>query len=120
MRNVLVVYRILYGTDYLERSIRSVLAGADQVFVGYSNEPWSRPKPFTDIREVEVSPREVIDQYFDDKVTAAYYHYDTPRNQFRLLRMEAIKYLEEHYITVFMEPDMVWAPGYFEKFIDEF
>jgi len=39
MRNVLVVYRILYGTDYLERSIRSVLAGADRVFVGYSNEP---------------------------------------------------------------------------------
>ena len=94
MRNVLVVYRILYGTDYLERSIRSVLAGADQVFVGYSNEPWSRPKPFTDVREIEVSPREVVDEYFEDKVTAAYYHYDTPRNQFRLLRMEAIKYLE--------------------------
>ena len=69
MRNVLVVYRILYGTDYLERSIRSVLAGSDQVFVGYSNEPWSRPKPFADIREIEVSPREVIDQHFDDKVT---------------------------------------------------
>ena len=49
MRNVLVVYRILYGTDYLERSIRSVLAGSDQVFVGYSYEPWTRPKPFTDI-----------------------------------------------------------------------
>ena len=120
MRNVLVVYRILYGTDYLERSIRSVLAGADQVFVGYSKEPWSRPKPFTDIREIEISPREVIDQHFDDKVVAGYYHYDTPRNQFRLLRMEAIRYLEEYYITVFMEPDMVWAPGYFEKFIDEF
>ena len=96
MRNVLVVYRILYGTDYLERSIRSVLAGADRVFVGYSNEPWSRPKPFTDVREIEVSPKEVGDQYFDDQVVANFYHYDTPRNQFKLLRHEAIKYLEDY------------------------
>ena len=46
---IYVIYRILYGTDFLERSMRSVYDEADRIFVGYSSEPWSKPKNFPKI-----------------------------------------------------------------------
>ena len=41
MKDLIVIYRILYGTDFLERSIRSVVDVADRVCVYFSTQPWS-------------------------------------------------------------------------------
>ena len=62
---IYVIYRILYGTDFLERSMRSVYDETDKIFVGYSTEPWSKPVNFPKITDIEQSPVEVIWDNFD-------------------------------------------------------
>ena len=119
---ILVVYRILYGTDFLERSIRSVYDAADKIFVGYSSEPWSRPVNFPNIRNIEQSPPDVIEKYFDlseDKITNFSYQLNTPKGEFNFLYNEAVNSLEKPEIVVFMEPDMIWSPGVFKSFVEE-
>ena len=123
---ILVVYRILYGTDFLERSMRSVYDGADKIFVGYSSEPWSRPVNFPNIRDIEQSPPDVIEKYFDlleGKIGSSNHQYNTPKGEFNLLYKKALDlfYLknEPPTLTIFMEPDMVWAPGVFKNFVKE-
>ena len=119
---ILVVYRILYGTDFLERSMRSVYDGADKIFVGYSSEPWSRPVNFPNIRDIEQSPPDVIENHFDlskGKITIFSHQLNTPKGEFNFLYNEAVNSLEKPEIVVFMEPDMVWAPRVFKSFVEE-
>ena len=82
---IYVIYRILYGTDFLERSMRSVYNVADRIFVGYSTEPWSKPKNFPKITDIEQSPVKVIKDNFDKndkKIKVFSHHLDTPKGQF--------------------------------------
>ena len=85
---IYVIYRILYGTDFLERSMRSVYDEADKIFVGYSSEPWSRPVNFPNIRDIEQSPVDVIHKHFDlskGKITVFNYQQTTPKGEFKYL-----------------------------------
>ena len=119
---ILVVYRILYGTDFLERSMRSVYDGADKIFVGYSSEPWSRPINFPNIRDIEQSPVDVIHKHFDlseGKITVFNQQQTTPKGEFNYLHSWAVDLLGKPEVVVFMEPDMVWAPGVFKSFVEE-
>ena len=120
---ILVVYRILYGTDFLERSMRSVYDGADKIFVGYSSEPWSRPVNFPNIRDIEQSPTDVIKKYFDlseGKITLFRQQQTTPKGEFNYLYSWAVDLLKgKPDVVVFKEPDMVWGPGVFKSFIEE-
>ena len=119
---ILVVYRILYGTDFLERSIRSVYDGADKIFVGYSSEPWGRPINFPNIRDIEQSPVDVIHKHFDlseGKITVFNQQQTTPKGEFNYLHSWAVDLLGKPEVVVFMEPDMVWAPGVFKSFVEE-
>ena len=123
---ILVVYRILYGTDFLERSIRSVYDAADKIFVGYSTEPWSKPQNFPLITDIEKSPPDVVKEYFDlteGKIEISNHQFNTPQGEFNFLHEKAIDlfYLrnEPPTLTVFMEPDMIWAPGVFKSFVEE-
>ena len=119
---ILVIYRILYGTDFLERSVRSVYNEADHVWIGYSTEPWSKPKGFPDIRDIEESPIKTIEDNFnltEGKITLFYHHVDTPRGQFNYLYDQATYEKGIPTIVVFMEPDMVWAPGMFKTFMEQ-
>ena len=119
---ILVVYRILYGTDFLERSMRSVYDEADKIFVGYSSEPWSRPANFPDIRDIEQSPVDVIHKHFDlseGKIMVMSQQQTTPAGEFNYLYSWAVDLLGKPEVFVFMEPDMVWAPGVFKNFIEE-
>ena len=119
---ILVVYRILYGTDFLERSMRSVYDGADKIFVGYSSEPWSRPVNFPNIRDIEQSPVDVIHKHFDlseGKIMVMNQQQTTPKGEFNYLYSWAVDLLGKPDLVVFMEPDMVWAPGVFKSFVEE-
>ena len=119
---ILVVYRILYGTDFLERSMRSVYDVTDKIFVGYSSEPWSRPVNFPNIRDIEQSPVDVIHKHFDlseGKITVFSQQQTTPKGEFNYLYSWAVDLLGKPEVVVFMEPDMVWAPGVFKNFIEE-
>ena len=119
---ILVIYRILYGTDFLERSMRSVYDEADKIFVGYSSEPWSRPQNFPDIRDIEQSPVDVIHKHFDlseGKIMVMNQQQTTPAGEFNYLYSWAVDLLGKPNIVVFMEPDMVWGPGVFKSFIKE-
>ena len=119
---ILVVYRILYGTDFLERSMRSVYDEADKIFVGYSTEPWSRPPNFPNIRDIEQNPVDVIHKHFDlseGKITVFSQQQTTPKGEFNYLYSWAVDLLGKPDVVVFMEPDMVWAPGVFKSFVEE-
>ena len=119
---IYVIYRILYGTDFLERSMRSVYDEADKIFVGYSTEPWSRPPNFPNIRDIEQNPVDVIHKHFDlseGKITVFSYQQTTPKGEFNYLHSWAVDLLGKPEIVVFMEPDMVWAPGVFKSFVEE-
>ena len=119
---IYVIYRILYGTDFLERSMRSVYDGADKIFVGYSSEPWSRPVNFPNIRDIEQSPPDVIKKYFDlseGKITLFRQQQTTPKGEFNYLYSWAVDLLGKPEVVVFMEPDMVWGKGMFKGFLEE-
>jgi len=119
---IYVIYRILYGTDFLERSMRSVYNVADRIFVGYSTEPWSKPKNFPKITDIEKSPVKVIRENFDkkdEKIKVFSHHVDTPKGQFNYLYDYAVDISGKPDMVIFMEPDMVWAPGVFKSFIEE-
>ena len=119
---IYVIYRILYGTDFLERSIRSVYDEVDKIFVGYSSEPWSRPINFPNIRDIEQSPPDVIEKHFDlseGKITLFRQQQTTPKGEFNYLYSWAVDLLGKPDVVVFMEPDMVWAPGVFKSFVEE-
>ena len=95
---ILVIYRILYGTDFLERSMRSVYDEADKIFVGYSSEPWSRPANFPDIRDIEQSPVDVIHKHFDlseEKIMVMSHQRDTPAGEFNYLYNWAVDLLSK-------------------------
>ena len=123
---ILVVYRILYGTDFLERSIRSVYDAADKIFVGYSTEPWSQPKNFPLLTDIERSPPDVVEEYFDlseGKIKISKHQCSTPKGEFNFLYNKALDLFslrnELPTLTIFMEPDMVWSPGVFKDFVKE-
>ena len=119
---IYVIYRILYGTDFLERSMRSVYDAADKIFVGYSSEPWSRPPNFPNIRDIEQSPLDVIEKHFDmseGKIRVFSQQQNTPKGEFNYLYDRAVEFSGKPEIAIFMEPDMVWAPGVFKNFVED-
>ena len=121
MKDLIVIYRILYGTDFLERSIRSVVDVADRVCVYFSTQPWSSPENFPDIRDIEPTPATIIRKnFYGEKVHLTFEHFNTPKNQFKKLSDISIRHHDIHYMTCFMEPDMIWSPGMFAKFVEEF
>ena len=102
---IYIIYRILYGTDFLERSMRSVYDEADRIFVGYSTEPWSKPKNFPKISDIEKSPVDVIWENFDttdEKIKIFSHHVDTPQGQFNYLYNWAVDFLGEPDMVVFL------------------
>lgn len=124
------VYRCLYGQEFIEQSIRSVLHVADRVFVYWTNKPFANvrdvtwegmrirlPATLPDIRE-KVQP--LVEEY-GDRVVLQYDHWGVPDDQFtHLINDRMLKEALRPDYVICMEPDMVWKHGELEKALQTF
>lgn len=109
------VYRVLYGEDFIQESIKSVLPHVDQVYVIKAEKPWggtsgvlykgswvSWPEPFDNTREKILDMREPRVGIIND-------YWPTPKGQLTHIVNDLIlpRVLPE--TVVFIEPDHVFS-----------
>ena len=119
------VYRVLYGEDFIEKSIRSLYDHVDEMVVFWADRPWGDPKsvmykgdeirlfyPFDGILERLYKLQESM-----PKLKVIYDYFPTPKGQHQHL-VELLPTSTD--IVVFMEPDMVFAPDNFRTILEYF
>tara|TARA_Y100000310_G_scaffold298333_1_gene332192 strand:+ start:4619 stop:5437 length:819 start_codon:yes stop_codon:yes gene_type:complete len=112
------VYRVLYGEDFIEKSIRSLYDHVDEVVVFWTDKPWGDPRsvmykgdeiqlfyPFDGILTKLYKLQERM-----PKLTVIYDYFPTPKGQHQHL-VELLPNPTD--VVVFVEPDMVFAPNTF-------
>ncbi len=124
---VYAVYRVLYGEDFVQYSIRSILPYVDRVFVFWDDIPWGDvasccykgehvifPKKFDSVLEYIVEMNE-------PKVTLEYDHRFNNLSQFTYLVNEKIlPYYEKPDEVLVIEVDQVFRKDEIEKAFTEF
>ena len=75
------VYRVLYGEDFIEESIRSVLGAVDKVYVFWTNRVWG------DCKSVVYKGEEI---HFPDK-------FDDVVDKVRAIKSDKIQLIEDYY-----------------------
>ena len=121
----IAIYRIHYGLDFLEQSVKSIINDVDWVYIFHSSQPWSKRQSLSYLGEniklprLEENVESFIDQKFDSKITYIAKEYDKPDNQYANM----YQYIRQHYHsqhpqTLMMEPDMVFAPGDAKKLLE--
>ena len=122
--NRIAIYRIHYGLDFLEQSVKSIINDVDQVYIFHSSNPWSKKRSLTYLGQSIPLPtlnehvESFINQKFDNKITYVAKEYDSPDNQYANM----YRYVKQHFgrpiQTLMMEPDMVFAPGDAKKLFE--
>ena len=119
--DTVAVYRILYGEDFIQESIRSILPYVDKVFIVKAEKPWGNTRGVTykgqwvswpeefdktreKIRELNESKVEIIDDYWP-----------TPKGQLTHIVNDLILKRCKPYTVVFIEPDHVFSAEEAEK-----
>ena len=113
----IAIYRIHYGLDFLDASIKSIWNHVDKIYVFYSTQPWV-VKPTVNYLGEEINmipvPEDVLahmekNYKFDLKVRYVNRECSTPLMQFRHLYDKAIALEGSKPDTaLFMEPDMIF------------
>jgi len=123
----IAVYRVLYGEDFIQKSINSIIDHVDEVYVFWSDKPWTDPKTVTYLGETITFPSkfdnvvEKVQELNNPKIKLIYDYYPTPKNQHRHFVNDIIvPQFGKPDILVWMEPDMVFAPGMFARVMNEF
>jgi len=117
--SVYAVYRVLYGADFVQESIKSILPYVDKVFVFWTNKPFGDSTSVIYKGERVQFPEKVDDiveqiqemqKENPDKIELMYDHWGMPDNQVtHLVNDRIIPYFPKPNVVVFMEPDMVWS-----------
>lgn len=111
----IAVYRVLYGEDFIEESIRSILPHVDEVFVIKAEKPWGNtsgvcykgqwvewPKEFDKTREKVLAMNEPKIHLIDD-------YWPTPDNQLTHIVNDIVRKKFSPTTVVFIEPDHVFS-----------
>jgi hypothetical protein len=109
------VYRVLYGEDFIQESIRSILPHVDRVFVVKAEKPWcntdgvsykgqwvSWPEKFDDTRNKVLALNEPRVEIIDD-------YWPTPKGQLTHIVNDLILPRVKPQNVVFIEPDHVFS-----------
>lgn len=109
------VYRVLYGEDFIQESILSVLPHVDRVFVVKAEKPWGEtsgvtyknkwidwPIKFDDTREKVLALNEPKVKIIDD-------YWPTPRGQLTHIVNDLVGAFCSPTTVVFIEPDHVFS-----------
>ena len=127
-----VIYRCLYGEDFIDSSIRSILPYADKVFVFWTDKAWADVTSamykgkrvdfppdgkFDQIRE----KLEALEAEFPGRVILKYDHVYNNRNQFTHLVNDLIlPHWSMPRRIMMMEVDYVWRQDQIEQALAEF
>lgn len=118
----IAIYRMYYGEDFIERSVRSIINDFDRIFIMYTDRPWGEFWTVTYKGKIYDIPCPIdkavhiakdLEREFPGKVYALYHHNMGPDNQFTeiynyLLRR---KLVEKCHVVMLMEHDMIWPEG---------
>lgn len=123
-----VVYRVLYGEDFIQESIRSLYDYVDKVFVFWTDTPWGNATECQYLDQTIHFPQKFdsvvtkIEELNLPKVEIIYDHVKNNWNQFsHLVNARILKGGYKKPETVlFMEPDYVWRKDQLEQAFDEF
>ena len=112
------IYRIHYGLDFLEPSIKSIIKEVDKIFIFYSKDPWIKASHINYKKKTIDFPKnpENVESFLinkfnkNKKIIFKNYECKTPANQFGDLFNLAcsITSAKPKYV-LFMEPDMVFG-----------
>ena len=122
-----VIYRCLYGSDFVQESIRSVLPFVDKVIVVWGGKPWGGvdhcmyqgrridfPERFDDLPEK-------VKEIDDPKVEFVEFYYRNPINQCAVLMNDVvIPRFGKPDTAIFQMVTMVWRHQELEKALQEF
>ena len=126
MNNIVAIYRVLYGEDYIKQSITSILPHVDHVYVVKTEKPWGGttgvtykgewidwPDKFDDTRSKVLALN-------SDKVTIIDDHWPTPLNQITHIVNDLIIPRCDPSTVVFIEPDHVFTADQAELAFSEY
>lgn len=127
MSLVYAVYRVLYGEDFVQYSIRSILPYVDRVFVFWDDTPWGDAQSCNYKGNQVIFPKkfdsvlERIEEMNEPKITLLYDHRFNNINQFTHLVNERIlsDYGKPDRLLI-IEVDQVFRGGEFIKASVEF
>lgn len=123
MNNTIAIYRIHYGIDFIDASIRSIEKDVDEIHIWVSKEPWVKTdtiRYFGKNIPFPENPENVID-YLNKKfqtrpeVKIRFNEFSTPKNQFGILAKQSVKWRRQGIKLLFMEPDMIFPAGVLAK-----
>ena len=127
---IYAVYRCLYGEDFVQESINSIIDHVDKVFVFFTNKPWGRSRFVEYNDEIVVFPKKfdnVVDKIKslnNEKIhliDQGIHYVNEPWNVYTVLINNVVipKYGKPD-IFVMPEVDHVFADGDFKLALDEF
>lgn len=124
---VYAIYRVLYGEDFIQESILSILDNVDRVFIFWDDTPWGDVKSCVYKGNVVKFPRkfdnviEKVKELNCSKIEITYDHrYNNINQMTNLVNERILPCYKQPEIIVFIEPDHVFKSGDFKKALDFF
>lgn len=121
------IYRILYGSDFIQESINSITDYVDKIFIFYDVQPWCEIKGYTYKGEYRKYPKQFDDvlskirQLRNNKIILEYDHVHNCMNQATHLFNNKILLRHKKPNTfIFLEADCVFRKDQIENAIKEF
>jgi hypothetical protein len=124
---IYAVYRVLYGEDFIQASIRSISPFVDRIFVFWDDRPWGDVTEVVYKGQRVVFPRQfdhVVDRVKalqDPKVELIYDHMENNVGQFaHLVNDHILSRFPRPDIAMFIEPDHVFRKAEIEVALQSF
>jgi hypothetical protein len=114
---IVAFYRVLYGEDYINASIQSIIDEVDKVVIFLSDKPWGDPKQVTYLGQtIKFPPKfdnteEQVALLNNPKIEIVKHYSPTPSNQHKLLMEELTRMYGKIDLFIAIEPDMIHTKG---------
>jgi len=114
-------YRVLYGDEFINASIKSIIDDVDKVVVFLADKPWGSVDRVTYLGETIKFPfkfdnvEEQVALLDSSKIEVVHKYMDTPKNQHKLLMDELDKMYKNIELYIAIEPDMIHTKGIIEN-----
>lgn len=117
-----VVYRVLYGEDFIQESIRSIYDYVDKIFIFWTDKPWGNITECQYLGETVYFPQKFdnvlgkIEELNLPNIIVQHDHVENNWNQFsHLVNRIILSGYEKPETAMFMEPDYVWRKDQLEQ-----
>jgi hypothetical protein len=123
--NTVAIYRVLYGEDFIQESILSILPHVDRIFVVKADKPWGNTTGVTykgkwyDWPEKFDNTVEKVLALNEPKVEIIYDYWPTPLGQLTHIVNDIILKKCQPHTVVFIEPDHVFSTDEAVKAFEE-